>query len=155
VAFRLCHDLFSQDPSAGVNQNHGSDPTDKIELSQRRSHATLPDSQSLMELALEILQRTLISELILPYLPGLLRTDLLDHDCKPSENQVQYSHHAFDLSTVNRASWALSAAVKKKAGSLSTLQDARVIALLRRVHFHDTLNSIPRIIRPTESSWKI
>jgi hypothetical protein len=92
VAFRLCHDPFSQDLSAGVNQNHGSDPTDKIQLPQRCSHATLPDvnevstSQSLTGLALEILQRTLISELILPYLPGPLRTNLLDLDCKPSKN---------------------------------------------------------------------
>ena len=65
----------------------------------------------LMRLALEIIQRTLISEPILLSLPSPLHTDLLDHDRKPSEDQVQYSHHGFYLSIVNRASRALPAAV--------------------------------------------
>jgi hypothetical protein len=50
-----------------------------------------------MGLALEILQRTLISEPILLY----LHTDLLDHDRKPSEDQVQCFHHDFYLSIVH------------------------------------------------------
>jgi hypothetical protein len=41
--FRLCHDLFLYDLTTGVNQNHGSDPMDKIQLSQGQSHVTLPD----------------------------------------------------------------------------------------------------------------
>ena len=35
--------FFLQDLSSGVNQNHGSDPMDKIQLLQGHSHATLPD----------------------------------------------------------------------------------------------------------------
>jgi len=66
---------------------------------------------SLMGLALEILRRKLTPEPILLYLLSLLRTDLLDHDRKPSEDRVQYSHHSFYLSIVNRASWALPEAV--------------------------------------------
>ena len=49
-----------------------------------------------MGLALEILQRTLISEPILLY----LHTDL-DHDRKPSEDQVQCFHHDFYLSIIH------------------------------------------------------
>lgn len=64
-----------------------------------------------MGLALEILQRTLISEPLLPYLLSPLRTDLLDHDRKPSEDQAQHPHHGFYLSNISRASWALPAAV--------------------------------------------
>jgi hypothetical protein len=74
-----------------------------------------------MGLALEILQRKLISQPLLLYLPSSVQIFSIMTITHP-RIRSNYFHYGFYLSIINRASWPSSAAVRGKVGSLP--QDA-------------------------------